>query len=167
MVGEVAGELFVQNWLRGKLADPSVSQVTKAEKDALTALGVDLSKLAAGIAAALVGLDVNIAALTGGNAAQNNAMLHWINDDKNKPNPKPEDLVQKGRDFANRVKDDLPDEDTYIINSGWRPGDKSPHGEGRGIDINEINGMPMKDFGLLSDAALVAKYGQEKVQQVR
>lgn len=166
VVGEVAGEL-VQTWLRGKLSDPNGSQVTKAEEDALIALGVNLAKLAGGMAAALVGMDVNTAAMTGGNAAQNNAILHWINDDKNKPNPKPEDLVQKGRDFANRVKDDLPDEDTYIINSGWRPGDKSPHGEGRGIDINIIDGVSMSDFGSLSNAALVAKYGQEKVQQVR
>ncbi len=75
VVGEVAGDLFVQNWLRGKLADPNASNVlTQQEVDALTARGVDLSKLAAGIAAASVGLDVNTAARTGGNAAQHNVL---------------------------------------------------------------------------------------------
>jgi len=75
VVGEVAGDLFVQNWLRGKLSDPNASDVlTQKEVDALTARGVDLSKLAAGIAAASVGLDVNTAAQTGRNAAQHNVL---------------------------------------------------------------------------------------------
>lgn len=74
-VGSVAGDLFFQNWLREKLNDPDGSKpLTQKDVDALKARGVDISKLAAWLVAASVGLDVNTAARTGGNAAQHNIL---------------------------------------------------------------------------------------------
>lgn len=171
VVGEVAAEALSKD-LKNKIF---TGKIEPQDIQSWVNLGVDLSKLAAGLAAAATGGDVNTAAQTGGNAAQNNAFLAWINDvnmrrkpgQKEEPNPKPEDLKQKAQDFVNRVEQELPDSFTYNINSGLRPGDSGAHGEGRGIDINMVDGISMRDFGLLSDAALVAKYGQEKVQQLR
>lgn len=81
-MGEVAGDLFVQNWLRGKLTDPDSLRILskedadklKAENEALKARGVDVAKLTAGMAAAFAGLDVTTAAKTGGNAAEHNVL---------------------------------------------------------------------------------------------
>jgi hypothetical protein len=82
VVGEVVGDLFVQNWLRGKLTDPDSLRILskedadklKAENEALKARGVDVAKLTAGMAAAFAGLDVTTAAKTGGNAAEHNVL---------------------------------------------------------------------------------------------
>jgi len=83
VVGEVTAEQFVKRFINDQLEDPAkLKNLTPKEQeqyckdvDQLKQRGVDLSKLSAGLAAALVGGDVNIAAQTGGNAAQNNAVV--------------------------------------------------------------------------------------------
>jgi len=83
VVGEVTAEQFVKRFINDQLEDPAkLKNLTPKEQeqyckdvDQLKQRGVDLSKLSAGLAAALVGGDVNTAAQTGGNAAQNNAVV--------------------------------------------------------------------------------------------
>lgn len=69
MVGEVAAEAFYKD-LENKIL---TGKIEPKDIQSWVNLGVDLSKLAAGFAAAAAGGDVNTAAQTGGNAARNNA----------------------------------------------------------------------------------------------
>jgi len=66
MIGEITAEAF--------LTDRIQSGMTEEDIDKLEAVGVDFSKLAAGLAAAVAGADVDTAAGTAENAAQNNAV---------------------------------------------------------------------------------------------
>ncbi|GFM38026.1 hypothetical protein DSM19430T_27100 [Desulfovibrio psychrotolerans] len=69
-VGAVVGEATAELYLANRLKHGFTSEdIPKLEKD-----GVDFAKLAAGISAALIGGDVNVAAATGENAARNNAL---------------------------------------------------------------------------------------------
>ena len=78
VIGETVGLLYaekIDEWLQdaqtGTLkTDEVISQLEKMKKD-----GVDMAKLASGLAVALGGGDVNLAAMTGGNAAENNALI--------------------------------------------------------------------------------------------
>ena len=77
VIGETVGLLYAENikeWAHkarnGTLnKDEVFTQLQKMKKD-----GVDIAKLASGFAVALGGGDVNLAAMTGGNAAENNAL---------------------------------------------------------------------------------------------
>ena len=76
VIGETVGLLYaekIKEWAQdaknGTLDKEEVfSQLKKMKKD-----GVDMAKLASGFAVALGGGDVNLAAMTGGNAAENNS----------------------------------------------------------------------------------------------
>ena len=86
VTGELIAEAYVNSWISEKLADPASLQ--KLQGDALRAelakleteitelrrKGVDIARLGAGMGAALTGGDINVAAQTGGNAAENNAL---------------------------------------------------------------------------------------------
>ena len=69
-------DAFVSDYIRDTLAGKTYASIEEFEetKAQLKALGVDMSKLSAGIAAAALGKDIDTAASTGGNAAKNNAM---------------------------------------------------------------------------------------------
>jgi filamentous hemagglutinin len=83
MVGEMTAEAIVKTFLHHQLANPEgLKNLTDeearqlgADMDRLKATGVDLSKLSAGLAAALAGKDIDTAATTGGNAAEHNALI--------------------------------------------------------------------------------------------
>ena len=78
VIGETVGLLYaekIKEWAQdaknGTLdKEEVISQLKKMKKD-----GVDMAKLASGFAVALGGGDVNLAAMTGGNAAENNALI--------------------------------------------------------------------------------------------
>ena len=78
VIGETVGLLYaekIKEWAQdtknGTLDKEEVfSQLKKMKND-----GVDIVKLASGFAVALGGGDVNLAAMTGGNAAENNALI--------------------------------------------------------------------------------------------
>jgi hypothetical protein len=70
VVGEITADALGRE-LKEKLNNGSM---TAKDVESWIGRGVDISKLAAGIAAAAAGLDVNTAAQTGGNAAQNNSL---------------------------------------------------------------------------------------------
>ena len=82
-VGEMTAEAFVKGFTNKQLENPenkkTLSEAELKELDAdlkrMREFGVDLSKLSAGIAAALAGADVNTAAQAGGNAAENNCFF--------------------------------------------------------------------------------------------
>jgi filamentous hemagglutinin len=83
VVGEMAAEAFVQRFVFGQLENPeALKNLTDAEALQLQAdlarlesTGVDMAKLAAGIAAAVAERDIDTAATTGGNAAKNNELV--------------------------------------------------------------------------------------------
>jgi len=74
VAGEAVADAFVSDYIRDTLAGKTYASVEEFEetKAQLKALGVDMSKLSAGIAAAALGKDIDTAASTGGNAAKNN-----------------------------------------------------------------------------------------------
>jgi len=82
-VGEATAEAFVKSFINDKLVNPeklkhlSEKEVEQLKRDMvkLKEVGVDLSRLSAGLAAALVGGEVDTAAKTGGNAARNNGVV--------------------------------------------------------------------------------------------
>jgi filamentous hemagglutinin len=83
VVGEMAAEAFVQRFVYGQmknsealmnLTDEEALQL-QADLIRLKSAGVDLGRLAAGIAAAVAERDIDTAATTGGNAAENNAFF--------------------------------------------------------------------------------------------
>jgi filamentous hemagglutinin len=83
VVGEMTAEAVVKTFLNNQLANPEglknltdeEARQLAADMDRLKATGVDLSKLSAGLAAALAGKDIDTAATTGSNAAEHNALI--------------------------------------------------------------------------------------------
>ena len=83
VVGEMAAEAFVQRFVYGQMDNPdALMNLTdeealqlQADLVRLQATGVDMGRLAAGIAAAVAERDIDTAATTGGNAAENNAFF--------------------------------------------------------------------------------------------
>jgi len=71
MIGEFTGSILADEIKQALLA----GEVTPAQAAQWTNAGVDLSKLAAGLVAAGVGANVDVAADAGGNAVQNNAIF--------------------------------------------------------------------------------------------
>jgi filamentous hemagglutinin len=81
-VGAVAGELvadtFVATYVNAKLSDKNAfvtPEEFQKEAEQLQDLGVDFARLGAGLAAAVIDGDMEIAAQTGANAAENNAVF--------------------------------------------------------------------------------------------
>ncbi|SFM21373.1 filamentous hemagglutinin, partial [Desulfomicrobium norvegicum] len=83
VVGEMAAEAFVQRFVYSQIDNPeALMNLTdeealqlKADLIRLESTGVDMGRLAAGIAAAVAERDIDTAATTGGNAAENNAFF--------------------------------------------------------------------------------------------
>ncbi len=67
------------------------------------------------------------------------------NDVPGKKNPNPEALPPKTREQVQNVLDKSPSAHDFNMNSGYRSGDKGPHGEGRAVDINQVNGQKVSD----------------------
>jgi hypothetical protein len=67
------------------------------------------------------------------------------NDESGKKNPNPEALHAKTREQVQNVLDKSPSAQDVNMNSGYRSGDKGPHGEGRAVDINRVNGQKVSD----------------------
>ncbi|OXT00496.1 hypothetical protein B7H23_10270 [Notoacmeibacter marinus] len=76
VVGEVAAELHVRNWTKSVLRRARNGELTREqlalEIAALDSNAIDVATLTGGLAAAVLGGDVNAGASAGGNAAQNN-----------------------------------------------------------------------------------------------
>lgn len=67
------------------------------------------------------------------------------NDDARKPDPNPEALPPKTREQVQGLLDkDFGSQDVNM-NSGYRSGDPTAHGEGRAVDINQVNGQKVSD----------------------
>jgi filamentous hemagglutinin len=83
VVGEMAAEAFVQRFVYSQIDNPeALMNLTdeealqlKADLVRLESTGVDMGRLAAGIAAAVAEMDIDTAATAGGNAAENNAFF--------------------------------------------------------------------------------------------
>jgi len=77
------------------------------------------------------------------------AEVTWKNDDPNKPDPKPDDVKPQTRETVENLRTNNPALDSISVNSGKRDGDpnKDPHADGRAVDINKVNGIPVKDLG--------------------
>jgi filamentous hemagglutinin len=73
-LGAVVGEITADELSRVLKEKLQTGDITPKDVESWIGRGVDLSKLTAGLAAAVVGDDVNTAARTGGNAAKNNGL---------------------------------------------------------------------------------------------
>ncbi|MHC1699968.1 MAG: hypothetical protein AB9900_03180 [Humidesulfovibrio sp.] len=67
------------------------------------------------------------------------------NDDSTKPDPKPEALNSEAREQVQSVLDKSPKANDVNMNSAYRSGDPTAHGEGQAADINRINGQKVSD----------------------
>ncbi len=76
------------------------------------------------------------------------ANVTWKNDDPNKPDPKSEELKPQMRESLENIQRKTSGLDAINVNSGKRDGDPStdPHADGRAVDINKVNGIPVKDL---------------------
>jgi len=76
------------------------------------------------------------------------AAVTWENDEKGKPDPRPEDLRPQMQKSLADIRANTPGLDSINVNSGRRPGDPlaDPHADGRAVDINKINGLSVKDL---------------------
>jgi hypothetical protein len=76
------------------------------------------------------------------------AEVTWKNDEPDKPDPKPDDVKQQMRETVENLQKDNPQLDSINVNSGKRDGDpkKDPHADGRAVDINKVNDIPVKDL---------------------
>ena len=78
------------------------------------------------------------------------AKVAWENDVPNRE-PTHQDLEQKTRDTVEKLVKDKPELGSINVNSGKRDGETGPHGEGRAVDINYVNGAHVKDVMLGND----------------
>ena len=67
------------------------------------------------------------------------------NDNSTKPDPKPEALNPETREHVQAALDKSPSVHDVNMNSGYRSGDPTAHGEGQAVDINRINGQKVSD----------------------
>jgi hypothetical protein len=67
------------------------------------------------------------------------------NDDLRKDDPNPEALPPETRKQVQTTLDKAPGAHDVNMNSGYRSGEKGPHGEGQAADINRINGQRVSD----------------------
>ncbi len=67
------------------------------------------------------------------------------NDESGKKNPDPEALHAKTREQVQNVLDKDSGTHDVNMNSGYRSGDTTAHGEGRAVDINRINDQKVSD----------------------
>jgi len=76
------------------------------------------------------------------------ANIIWKNDEPGKADPKPEDLRPQMREALESMRAEVLKLDSAHVNSGRRSGDsaRDPHADGRAVDINRINGIPVKDL---------------------
>ena len=78
VIGETVGLLYAENikeWAQDAQDGTLDPEELVNQYDKMKADGVNMAKLASGFAVALGGGDVNLAAMTGGNAAENNALV--------------------------------------------------------------------------------------------
>jgi filamentous hemagglutinin len=169
VVGEIAAEELTARFLQSQLENPeSLRNLTlekqaelRADTEQLRELGVDFSKLAAGVAAALAGRDVNDAAGSAENAARNNAVMVL---------PIMLELIDKG----------LQTYDAYRLAQAWEAGDTEQFEEileeialGAAVDaipgsvIAVKVGLALKKFGIVGlGAKIVGKYGDDAAGRV-
>ena len=67
------------------------------------------------------------------------------NDVPGKQRPNPEALNPETREQVQATLDKAPGAHDVNMNSGYRSGEKGPHGEGQAADINRINGQKVSD----------------------
>lgn len=92
------------------------------------------------------------------------AEVTWKNDEKGKPDPKPEELKSQTREAVEDLKKDNPALDSINVNSGKRdgaPDSTNAHVQGRAVDINEVNGARIKDVVGGSDPAAKERLRQQ------
>ncbi|WP_241084909.1 DUF637 domain-containing protein [Candidatus Vondammii sp. HM_W22] len=78
VAGEIAGEAYLSSWLEDKLNDPRTATLSpealQLEIHNLQSRGVDIARLAGGLAAFAAGEDLNSAVDAAGNAVENNVL---------------------------------------------------------------------------------------------
>ncbi|MBU1040906.1 MAG: hypothetical protein KKF77_07400 [Proteobacteria bacterium] len=74
------------------------------------------------------------------------AEVTWKNDEAGR-GPTHEKLAPQMRETVENLRKDNPQLDSINVNSGRRDGETGPHAEGRAVDINKVNGIPVKDLG--------------------
>jgi len=75
------------------------------------------------------------------------AVVTWQND-QNKPDPVKADLKPQMQEAVRDMRTEVPKLDSFNVNSGQRKAlaEHDPHADGRAVDINRINGVPVKDL---------------------
>lgn len=76
------------------------------------------------------------------------AAVTWKNDDTNKLNPNLDELKPQMRETIERMRTGIQELESFNINSGNRVPltELDPHADGRAVDVNRINDLPVKDL---------------------
>lgn len=98
-------------------------------------------------AGGISGGSVNTAVVRGP-AAKPEATVTWKNDEQGKPDPKPEELQPHLRETVEKMCTGVPELERFNVNSGYREplARHDPHAEGRAVDVNRINDIPVKEL---------------------
>ena len=89
----------------------------------------------------------------------------WKNDERGKPDPKPEDVTPRTRETVKRLAEEVPGVERFTVNSGLREGDAGPHGEGRAVDIHQVNEVRLAEVaGKTGANAEQARQNIEKIE---
>lgn len=89
------------------------------------------------------------------------------NDESGKKNPDPEALHAKTREQVQHVLDKDSGTHDVNMNSGYRSGDTTAHGEGRAVDINRVNGQKVSDAVDPSVSAEQRDAVRERLEEIR
>lgn len=94
-------------------------------------------------------------------------MASTKNDDMRKPDPNPEALKQKTSVQVQGVLDEDSGTHNINMNSGYRSGDPTAHGEGRAIDINQVKGQKVSDAVDSEVSADQREAMRERLEEIR
>ncbi len=89
------------------------------------------------------------------------------NDVPGKQGPDPEALNPEARMQVQATLDKAPSAHDVNMNSAYRSGDKGPHGEGRAVDINQVNGQKVSDAVNPEVPAYQREAMRERLEEIR
>ena len=131
-------------------ADGGAGGEESTDEDAGAEQGEATEDIAQELEGVLVADSGQILSDAGGEETKAPAKITWKNDDPNKPDPRKEDLTPTAQNAMEEMKTEVPKLDSVNTNSGRRPYDPAkpndPHAHGRAVDINNINGVRVKDL---------------------
>lgn len=112
------------------------------EPEAETGAAEEVSQELEGI---LVADSGRVATDAGGGEAKPPAEVTWKNDEANR-DPTHKGLEPQTRETVEKMRTEVPKLESFNVNSGKREGETGPHAEGRAVDINKVNGIPVRDL---------------------